>query len=67
MAGSKFPVKWTAPEALEYSQFTIKTDVWAFGILLVELISHGATPYPGTLATSHTSGGRICKVCMSIF
>jgi len=54
LAGSKFPVKWTAPEALEYSQFTIKTDVWAFGILLVELISHGAMPYPGTLATSHT-------------
>jgi len=48
-AGAKFPVKWTAPEAIEYSHFTIKTDVWAYGILLVELFSHGATPYPGLL------------------
>jgi len=46
-AGAKFPVKWTAPEAIEFSQFTIKSDVWAFGILLVELTTGGATPYPG--------------------
>lgn len=45
--GAKFPVKWTAPEAIAYSQFTIKSDVWAYGILLVELTSGGATPYPG--------------------
>jgi len=47
VVGAKFPVKWTAPEAIEYSQFTIKSDVWAYGILLVELTTHGATPYPG--------------------
>ena len=47
LLGAKFPVKWTAPEAIEYSQFTIKTDVWAYGILLVELVTRGATPYPG--------------------
>jgi hypothetical protein len=45
--GARFPVKWTAPEAIQYSQFTIKSDVWAYGILLVELTSCGATPYPG--------------------
>lgn len=46
--GAKFPIKWTAPEAALYGKFTIKSDVWSFGILLVELITCGAIPYPGT-------------------
>ena len=42
----QFPIKWTAPEAALYSQFTIKSDVWSFGILLTELITQGRLPYP---------------------
>jgi len=42
-------MKWTAPEAFDYGQFTIKSDVWAYGILLVELTSQGSMPYPGLL------------------
>ena len=45
--GAKFPIKWTAPEALFYNRFTIKSDVWSFGILLYELITYGHFPYPG--------------------
>ncbi|XP_037788477.1 tyrosine-protein kinase SRK2-like isoform X3 [Penaeus monodon] len=44
---NKFPVKWTAPEAMLYNRFTIKSDVWSFGILLMEVITYGANPYPG--------------------
>ena len=44
---AKFPIKWIAPEAALYSRFTIKSDVWSFGILLYELITHGRMPYPG--------------------
>ncbi|KAK1879904.1 Tyrosine-protein kinase Fyn [Dissostichus eleginoides] len=44
---AKFPIKWTAPEAALYGRFTIKSDVWSFGILLTELITKGRVPYPG--------------------
>ncbi|KAK7099744.1 tyrosine-protein kinase Fyn-like [Littorina saxatilis] len=46
-SGAKFPVKWTAPEAAEYGKFTIKSDVWSYGILLQEIMTKGRTPYPG--------------------
>ncbi|XP_041043733.1 tyrosine-protein kinase Fyn isoform X3 [Carcharodon carcharias] len=45
--GAKFPIKWTAPEAALYGRFTIKSDVWSFGILLTELVTKGRVPYPG--------------------
>jgi fyn-related kinase len=45
--GAKFPIKWTAPEAALYNKFTIKSDVWSFGILLTELVTYGRIPYPG--------------------
>uniref|UniRef100_A0A0N5BRC9 Tyrosine-protein kinase n=1 Tax=Strongyloides papillosus TaxID=174720 RepID=A0A0N5BRC9_STREA len=45
--GSRIPIKWSPLEAIHYNRFTSKSDVWSFGILLVELVTYGRTPYPG--------------------
>ncbi|NWZ51541.1 ITK kinase, partial [Spizaetus tyrannus] len=29
--GTKFPVKWSAPEVFSYSNYSTKSDVWSFG------------------------------------
>ncbi|XP_045926411.1 tyrosine-protein kinase Mer [Micropterus dolomieu] len=44
---AKMPVKWIAIESLADRVFTVKSDVWAFGITMWEIASRGATPYPG--------------------
>ena len=44
---TRFAAKWTAPEAAYYKRFTIKSDVWSFGIVLYEIITYGSFPYPG--------------------
>uniref|UniRef100_A0A8C4EH74 Tyrosine-protein kinase n=1 Tax=Dicentrarchus labrax TaxID=13489 RepID=A0A8C4EH74_DICLA len=41
----QIPVKWTAPEALNYGRYTTESDVWSFGVLLWETFSMGMTPY----------------------
>ncbi|KAK3546112.1 hypothetical protein QTP70_023523, partial [Hemibagrus guttatus] len=45
--GAKFPIKWTAPEAINYGSFTIKSDMWSFGILIYEIVTYGKIPYTG--------------------
>ncbi|NWW91969.1 STYK1 kinase, partial [Rhynochetos jubatus] len=40
------PVKWQAPERLLRKPPSIKADIWSFGILLYEMITLGAPPYP---------------------
>ena len=40
-------IKWTAPEAArrERRLFSIKSDVWSFGITLIEMVTYGNAPY----------------------
>ncbi|XP_010012479.1 PREDICTED: cytoplasmic tyrosine-protein kinase BMX [Nestor notabilis] len=43
--GTRFPVKWSAPEVFHYTKFSSKSDVWAFGILMWEVFTLGKQPY----------------------
>uniref|UniRef100_A0A673XC25 receptor protein-tyrosine kinase n=1 Tax=Salmo trutta TaxID=8032 RepID=A0A673XC25_SALTR len=44
---AKMPVKWIAVESLADRVFTVKSDVWAFGVTMWEIATRGMTPYPG--------------------
>eukprot|EP00099_Drosophila_melanogaster_P001523 NP_001097121.1 Btk family kinase at 29A, isoform E [Drosophila melanogaster] len=43
--GTKFPIKWAPPEVLNYTRFSSKSDVWAYGVLMWEIFTCGKMPY----------------------
>ncbi|KAF7689417.1 ephrin type-A receptor 6 [Silurus meridionalis] len=43
--GGKIPIRWTAPEAIQYRKFSSASDVWSYGIVMWEVMSYGERPY----------------------
>ena len=41
------PLRWMPPEALLYGKFTVKSDVWSFGVLMWEVYTFGRQPHSG--------------------
>ncbi|GFO40921.1 tyrosine-protein kinase [Plakobranchus ocellatus] len=39
------PTRWSAPESLKYNKYSAKSDVWMFGHLMYEVLTHGCSPY----------------------
>ncbi|XP_043238493.1 epidermal growth factor receptor-like isoform X2 [Amphibalanus amphitrite] len=44
-AGGKMPIKWLALECIQHRIFNHKSDVWAFGVTVWELLTYGGRPY----------------------
>lgn len=58
------PLKWLAPERLLLKPAGIKGDIWSFGILLYEMVTLGAPPYPEVPPTNilqHLQRGQVME------
>ena len=55
----RLPIKWMSVEAIYHQEFTIASDVWAYGVVLFEIVTLGGTPYPSI------ENHELCKMLKS--
>ncbi|XP_077408488.1 protein-tyrosine kinase 2-beta-like isoform X2 [Vanacampus margaritifer] len=62
---SRLPIKWMAPESINFRRFTVASDIWMFGVCVWEIFSMGQQPFlwleNGQVITQLESGVRLPK------
>lgn len=53
------PLRWMSPEAILEGDFSTKSDVWAFGVLMWEVFTHGEMPHSGQADDEVLAGRRL--------
>ncbi|KAM9835955.1 protein-tyrosine kinase 2-beta-like [Aulostomus maculatus] len=61
----RLPIKWMAPESINFRRFTTASDVWMFGVCVWEIFSLGQQPFfwleNGQVINQLESGVRLPK------
>ncbi|XP_068165250.1 protein-tyrosine kinase 2-beta-like isoform X2 [Antennarius striatus] len=62
---SRLPIKWMAPESINFRRFTTSSDVWMFGVCVWEIFSMAQQPFfwleNGQVINQLESGARLPK------
>ncbi|XP_061572121.1 protein-tyrosine kinase 2-beta-like [Cololabis saira] len=62
---TRLPIKWMAPESINFRRFTTASDVWMFGVCVWEIFSAGQQPFfwleNGDVINQLESGVRLHK------
>lgn len=59
--GGRWPVKWYAPESINYGTFSHASDVWGYAVTLYEMYTFGEQPY------GDKTGAEVRKLLIIIF
>lgn len=65
--GTMLPTRWMPPEVILDSEFTTKSDVWSFGVLMTEIFSKGQKPFEGKSWNFENNATTKCFNCTNYF
>lgn len=59
----QFHFRWSSPEVLKSGIFSLKSEIWSFGILLTEIVTNGKLPYSHIATNEELKRQIVTKHC----